>query len=87
MGKRKINHKKTASTATIFLFCFLLVILFFRSFIFLKRTISDISSAIHHQNVEVFLPSIQPCHTAKKHITIEERQLLNYRSLGVQCKK
>lgn len=88
----KISHMQKVQlflqiSIIILLFCLLLV-LFFRSFIFATRTISEfIVYIVKHQKQTVYLPYIGSCSSQKILTTGAEKQLFNYRSLGVKCEK
>jgi len=82
------TSQKLIQYGTVFLFCLLLLLLFFRSFVFAKRSASEYAAFfIKHQRETTFLPLITPCSSRKLIKNAEQQQLLNYRSLGIPCEK
>jgi len=72
---------------TFFLFGILIFFLFYRSGVFVQRIISESILVIKQQTPQAFLPDVTPCMPQQGRLTLEERQLHNYRSMGVICKK
>lgn len=83
----KIKHLSLINIVLSF-FCLFLLVLFFRSFVFTTRIMSEFTTyVIRHKSKALYLPNVTACLSKNKITTREIEQLFNYRSLGVKCEK
>jgi glycosyltransferase involved in cell wall biosynthesis len=82
------KNKSTLNSIVGILFGILLVMLFVRSAVFTSRIVKEIKTYAQSPSINTeFMPAIQPCQPRKKQLNAEEQHILNYRALGVKCKK